>query len=234
MSHDPDPLWRLQTHIWNQYCKILAMLRWCKAKNLKHKEYLTFCTGRERHKPASKGILTDRWCAARCDASPMAMHLNSNLEIRHNLPNHPGLGGAPIEFGWVYSATQSALLFCCICIVLCSLRSTMSHLRTDFDGRVEFWGLNTLFMLAQSSNYVFRFNSSSQMQRKYAFHPVYARHCHSMPRNVISVLKLQKLFQLMLTQPYSPESTGSSYENITIVEEQHQTSTRKSCLLRAC
>ena len=119
VSHDPDPLWRLQTHIWNQYCKILAMLRWYKAKNLNHKEYLTFCTGRERHKPASKGILTDRWCAARCDASPMAMHLNSNLEIRPNLPNHPGLGGAPIEFGWVYSATQSALLFCCICIVLC-------------------------------------------------------------------------------------------------------------------
>ena len=98
---------------------MFVMLRWYKAKNLKHKKYLTFCTGKERHKPASKGILTDRWCAARCDASPMAMHLNSNLEIRHNLPNHPGLGGAPIEFGWVYSATQSALQFCCICIVLC-------------------------------------------------------------------------------------------------------------------
>ena len=98
---------------------MFVMLRWYKAKNLKHKKYLTFCTGKERHKPASKGILTDRWCAARCDASPMAMHLNSNLEIRRNLPNHPGLGGAPIEFGWVYSATQSALLFWCICIVLC-------------------------------------------------------------------------------------------------------------------
>ena len=124
------------------------MLLWYKAKNLKHKEYLTFCTGKEAHKPASKGILTDRWCTARCDASPMAMHLNSNLEIRHNLPNHPGLGGAPIEFGWVYSATQSALLHYCITAAFAlffvfghSLSSTMSHLRTDFDGRVEFWGL---------------------------------------------------------------------------------------------
>ena len=171
VSHDPDPVWRLQTHIWNQYCKILAMLRWCKAKILKHKEYLPFCTGRERHKPASRGILTDRWCAARCDASPMAMHLNSNLEIRHNLPNHPGLRGAPIEFGWVYSATQSALLFCCICIVLCFRAFSQQHYVSLKNGFRRTGGVlrpsplqrlfNTLFMLAQSSNYVSLFNSSS-------------------------------------------------------------------------
>ena len=99
-----------------------ALLRWYKAKNLKHKEYLTFCTGKERYKSASKGILTDRWCAARCDASPMAMHLNSNLEIRHNLPNHPGLPGRSTYWIWVSLLCNTE----CITVLLhlhCSLFS---------------------------------------------------------------------------------------------------------------
>ena len=152
------------------------MLLWYKAKNLKHKEYLTFCTGKEAHKPASKGILTDRWCTARCDASPMAMHLNSNLEIRHNLPNHPGLPGRSTYWIWVSllcntECITALLHYCCICIVLCFRAFSQQHYVSLKNGFRRTGGIlgprplqrlfNTLFMLAQSSNYVSCFNRGS-------------------------------------------------------------------------